>query len=171
MKKAFLLPLLGASLVLWAASPVKAGQASTGSQEYLIKKGVHVPDSVRWECEAAGSAFSVCPELLEAIAWRESRFDPAATNGRNVGLMQMHRTLHADRLAAYGMDEFDVHAQVWAAAGLLSDLASKYAIDGEEADAAVIVAAYHGEGNLTGESGYVTEVLEVSSALERVHGK
>jgi hypothetical protein len=87
--------------------------------------------------------------------------------------MEMHRAIHADRLAAYGTDVFDPHASIWAAADLIADLGEEYSIEGEPADAAVILAAYHGEDNLYKEtpSRYVRSVLEVAERLERAHGK
>jgi len=147
----------------------------TRAEATLAELGVNVPDNIRYECEAAGSAFQVCPELLEAIAWKESRFNVNATasNGKNIGIMQIHKGVHADRLAVYGMDNYDIHAQVWAAAGLIRDLADKYSVEGEPADAGTIIAAYHGENNPMKEttSAYTDAVLEVSAALERAHGK
>lgn len=35
-----------------------------------------VPENIKKYCEEIGAEFDICPELLEAIAWHESRFIP-----------------------------------------------------------------------------------------------
>lgn len=159
--------------VVYDITPIMSADEAAEASAWLVERGVNVPESIEWECEAAGAVKHVSPEMLEAIAWVESRYQPDAQSGSYVGLMQMHRTIHADRLAMYGTDVFDPHASIWAAADLIADLGEEYSIDGEPADAAVILAAYHGEDNLYKEtpSRYVRSVLEVAEHLERAHGK
>ena len=159
--------------VVYDIEPIMQADEAAEASAWLAEHGVNVPESIAFECEAAGAVKHVSPEMLEAIAWVESRYKADAQSGSYVGLMQMHRTIHADRLAAYGTDVFDPHASIWAAADLIADLGEEYAVDGEPADAAVILAAYHGEDNLYKEtpSRYVRSVLEVAERLERAHGK
>lgn len=143
------------------------------AQMWLRQNKISVPDSILWECEAAGAAFNVCPELLEALAWKESRYQETAKNGNCIGIMQMNKAVHADRLSWYGNDPYDVHAQIWAAASLLKDLSEDMSVEGEPADAGAIIAAYHGENNPQKEklSTYTDVVLTVAEKLERAHGK
>lgn len=143
------------------------------AQKWLSERGISVPDDIRLECESAGIRYGVCPELLMALAWKESRFTPTVKNGSCVGLMQINITSHSKKLAVYGMDNYSIHAQIYTAAELIADLAQSYAIEGEEADAGTILAAYHGENHPAERlpSAYTEEVLQVSSALERAHGK
>lgn len=141
------------------------------AQTWLLNKGVIVPEDIRWECEAAGNHFSICPELLEAIAWKESRFTPDAQNGAYVGIMQMHKTTHAERLSWYGNDPYDLHASIWAAASLIHDLSEDNAEAEEPLDVAVVIGMYHGEDDPYTLSGYTRSILEVSAQLERAHGK
>lgn len=141
------------------------------AQAWLNAKGVVVPEDVRAECEAAGAFYNLCPELLEAVAWKESRFTPTAKNGSFVGMMQMHRGIHKDRIEQFGLDAFDTHASIWAAASLLHDLSEKYAAEGEPIDVAVVIALYHGEDDAYTLSGYTKSILQVSEYLERAHGK
>lgn len=145
----------------------------TQAEATLAELGVSVPDNIRYECEAAGAAFNVCPELLEALAWKESRYQETAENGNCIGIMQMNKAVHADRLSWYGTDPYNVHAQIWAAASLLKDLSEDMSVEGEPADAGAIIAAYHGENNPQKEklSTYTDVVLTVSEKLERAHGK
>jgi len=143
------------------------------AQAYLNEKGVNVPDDIRSECEAAGRMFDVSPELLEALAWKESRFVRTAENGVCKGIMQINTNCHAERLSVYGMDILSIHSQIYTAASLLSELAVDLGREGEPADAGAIIAAYHGENNPYKEtpSNYTETVLRVSAALERAHGK
>jgi len=159
--------------VVYDIEPVMQADEAAEASAWLMEHGVNVPESIAFECEAAGAVKHVSPEMLEAIAWVESRYKADAQSGSYVGLMQMHKGIHGDRLAVYGTDVFDPHANIWAAADLIADLGEEYSIDGEPADAAVILAAYHGEDNLYKEtpSRYVRSVLEVAERLERAHGK
>lgn len=159
--------------VVYDITPIMSADEAAEASAWLVERGVNVPESIEWECEAAGAVKHVSPEMLEAIAWVESRYQPDAQSGSYVGLMQMHKGIHDDRLAMYGADVFDPHANIWAAADLIADLGEEYSIEGEPADAAVILAAYHGEDNVFKEtpSRYVRSVLEVAERLERAHGK
>lgn len=50
-----------------------------------------VPEDIPYRdyFEQAGEEFNICPEFLEAIAWRESRFKKSAENKGCSGLMQV----------------------------------------------------------------------------------
>ena len=146
-------------------------QARMAADAFLTEKGVNVPEAVHFECEAAGRAFDVCPEILEALAWKESRFTVDARNGSCIGLMQMNEQVHGDRLALYGQDYYSIHSQVWAAASLLRDIALDNSTEGEPADIAYCLAVYHGEDCPESVSRYTETILEIAASLERVHGK
>ena len=138
---------------------------------YLAGKGVNVPENVIMECEAAGANYNICPELLEALCWKESRFTPTAKNGSFVGMTQMHKRIHAERLSWFGNDPFDTHASIWAAASLLHDLSEDSGTE-ETAEIATILGRFHGEKHPEeNTSSYTEEILKISAALERVHGK
>lgn len=156
-----------------AAQDMPEIQAQVRAEAFLAERRVNVPDNILFECEAAGACFGVCPEVLEAIAWKESRFQTDAKRGSCIGIMQMNQHHHGDRLDCYGSDRYDVHSQIWAAASLLHDLSIDLGREGEPADAGAIIAAYHGENNPYKEtpSNYTETVLRVSAALERAHGK
>lgn len=123
--------------------------------------------------ERIGAEYNICPELLQAVAWKESRFDPLAANGDCTGLMQVDRRWHRDRMEKLGVtDLYDPEGNMLVAADYLAELFSEYG----EVD--VVLMFYSGNSRATeysrgtGEmSDYVWEVLEESMALEREHGK
>lgn len=123
--------------------------------------------------ERIGAEYNICPELLQAIAWKESRYDPLAVNGRCTGLMQVDSRWHRDRMERLGVSSlYDPEGNMLVATDYLAELFAEY----EEAAAVLMfysgdsrAAAYsQGAGEM---SDYVREVLEESMALEREHGK
>ena len=68
--------------------------------EDVRSPGIEVPEYIIRITEEVGQAYSISPELLQAIAWRESRFDPDAVNaaGTCFGLMQVSTKWHGHRL-------------------------------------------------------------------------
>lgn len=123
--------------------------------------------------EDAGKQYNICPELLQAIAWRESKYDPRASNGGCEGLMQVSLRWHKGRMERLGVTSlYDPADNMLVAADYLAELFAGYG----EAD--VVLMYYSGNSRAdeysrgTGEmSAYVEEVLEESAALERSHGK
>ena len=67
-----------------------------------------IPTEIREYCEHIGYEFDICPEILEALAYRESRFYPDVTNGNHYGLMQVNVVTHKDRIEKYGWDAADM---------------------------------------------------------------
>lgn len=49
----------------------------------------NIPDNVEAAARAAGAAYDLSPELLEAVAFHESRYSLDAVNGDCIGLMQI----------------------------------------------------------------------------------
>lgn len=127
---------------------------------------VNVPQDIELYCEKAGAEFNVCPELLEAIAWRESRFCEDAENQGCSGLMQISVKWHKNRMVDLGVkDIYDAEGNIRVGANYLQELLSKY-----DGDVDLALKEYNGDTS-KGVSNYVVEILEVSAALERVHGK
>lgn len=123
--------------------------------------------------EAAGDAYGICPEFLQAIAWQESRWQPDASAGGCEGLMQVAACWHGDRMARLGVtDLYDPEGNMLVAADYLSELFGRWE------DPAMVLMVYNGDSSAqhyweTGEgiSDYAVEVLEMSEKLEREHGK
>ena len=60
--------LLAAALMAAPQMEVRASEALTDQQ-------------IRELTETAGAEYNICPELLQAIAWRESNYIPDVDNG------------------------------------------------------------------------------------------
>jgi soluble lytic murein transglycosylase-like protein len=127
------------------------------------------PDWLVEMSEEIGQEYGVCPELLQAIAFRESTYNPLADNGSCIGLMQISKQWHQDRMDRLGVtDLHDARGNMLVAADYLSELFEKYG------DIATVLMVYHGEKNATTKttvSSYASSIMEMSEELEREHGK
>ena len=115
---------------------------------------------------------NICPELVQAIIERESRWNPEAVNGDCIGLMQISEQWHKDRMRALGItnlkDPFD---NIAVGVDYLRELFERYE------DPGMVLMVYNGDsraknlqatGNL---SEYADWILTRSAELERQHGK
>lgn len=132
------------------------------------------PIEIQIACDKYGAEYDICPELLEAICWQESRFDESIVDGTGscFGLMQIKKELHKGRMKDLGVTDLgDIDSNIHVGADYLSELFDEYE------DAGIVLGVYHGESNAVarGQSGklsyYVTSILENSERLERLHGK
>ena len=141
-------------------------QIITEAQDVLDIYGVVVPEDIQIYCERAGAEFDICPEFLEAICWRESRFNPSAENEGCSGLMQISTKWHQQRMVDLEVkDIYDGEGNIRVGASYLAELFEKY-----EGDVDEVLKEYNGDST-KGVSAYAIEVMEISEALERVHGK
>lgn len=133
-----------------------------------------IPEDLRPIFEEVGKEFGICPELLEAMAYRESRFKPEATNGNYVGLMQVNVKIHSERMKKYNItDMTDPKNNITVAADYLLELYETY---GDENP--IVLGIYSGNWKSVSrykETGYmcpyVRETLERSAQYERLHKK
>lgn len=145
----------------------------------LITMAVHakelaeVPEEVIAISEELGAQYNICPELLQSIGFCESGYRADAVNGDCIGIMQISEKWHKDRMKRLGVTNlFDIRQNMTVAADYLAELAEKYE------DVAVALMVYNGDsganevlsgtGNI---SRYAEKVLELSAALEELHGK
>lgn len=136
------------------------------AEQTLEEYGVEVPADIQIFCEQAQEESNVCAELLEAIAWRESRYIPYAENSGCSGLMQVSVRWHKDRMERLGVkDIYDAQGNIRVAADYLHELFGIY-----DGDLYKVLMAYNGDTS-KGVSNYAKEIAEISEALERVHGK
>lgn len=160
------------SVVLFFALPSSAQANSLSTIPTEEETGV--PIEIYQEAEIIGNEFNICPELLLAIAERESDFQADATNGSCKGLMQVSIGCHKQRFINAGWspeDWADSYKNMYVAGEYLHELFEEYE------DVATVLAIYHGERNAVQKtrngklSGYVLDILSRSEELERVHGK
>lgn len=135
-----------------------------------------IPEEIRNYCEEIGEMFDICPELLESMAYQESRFIPTVRNGKHYGLMQVNVKIHADRIERYGYtaeEMFETYPNILVAADYLAELYQTY---GDENP--IILSIYSGSWKAVSKykefgimTPYVEEVLTRSAEYERLHGK
>lgn len=169
MKRVIVGILLG---VVILSQPI---QVKANALSYIPSQEVDgIPTEITQYAEIIGNEFNICPELLEAIAFYESSYDPKVTNGNCKGLMQVNPTVHKLRFEEAGWSTSDwdnAYINMYIAADYLSELFEKYE------DAGIVLGIYHGESDAIekGKSGrlssYTKKILKRSEELERAHGK
>lgn len=130
------------------------------------------PIEVQEACQKWGKFYDICPELLQAICWHESRYFLDVDNGTCRGIMQINEPVHAERMEKLGVtDLYDLDSNIHVGADYLAELFADYP------DAGTVLGLYHGEKNAVskGKTGnyskYTKSILEKSYELERIHGK
>lgn len=146
-------------------SPVKVQPTAAGIDP-------DIPDEVEEACTKYGDMYDICPELLEAICYHESRYISDVQNGTCKGLMQINTPYHKDRMKRLEVsDIYDIDSNIHVGADYLAELFDTYK------DVAVVLGYYHGESNVESKvnsgklSSYTKAILEKSESLERAHGK
>lgn len=165
MKRWKLLTVFG--IVLWG---VLFGASKVHAEEV-----VEIPEEIQFWCEYYGEQYGICPEVLEAMAWTESRCIPSAQSPdhKYKGLMQINVPSHIDRMERLGVKNiFGVLENLKVGTDFLSELLE------EEHDIAPALARFNGQSASNVEKarngeyeGYVKEVLEIAEELERRKGK
>ena len=123
--------------------------------------------------EEIGQQYNICPELLQAIAERESSLRIYATNGTCKGLMQIREKWHRDRMERLGVTNiYDGYSNILLAADYLAELAQ------ENGDLYYVLMRYNMKKSTADklyEAGeytdYAVEIAERAAELERLHGK
>ena len=153
------------------------------AQEALAELGVEIPTEIIEITEIIGQKYEICPELLQAIIWQESRCIASVKNAACSGLMQINvsqafnkkhiKKMAADKDLTYSEAIFDAEINIEAGAQLL-----RYLFDNFGDDPAEILMRYNGDstnpkryksgGDM---SSYAQDTLEISELLERAHGK
>lgn len=153
--------LTAAGLILWG---VLMGASRVHAEEIIIT------DEVKFWTEKYGEQYGICPEIIQAMCWTESRCNPTAQSPDKAckGLMQIKPSCHQERMERLGVRNiFGVWENLKTGTDYLAELAS------EEEDIAVALARYNGqstekiEKTRNGEySGYVKKVLDLAEELE-----
>jgi len=123
-----------------------------------------IPDEVEIAAYKWGEYYGICPEVLEAIAYFESRYDASvdSKSGTYLGLMQISKKWHSARMEKLGVtDMHDADQNMMVAADYLAELIEK---TGSIEDA---LKRYSGSSTYK----YSNKVLNKSMKLEEKHGK
>ncbi len=174
-KKVLAIFVLGGILVGFLFQPIHS--LACDGYDSAIQHDDGIPDDIRIYCEQVGAEFGICPELLEAMAYNESRFVPTVKNGNYYGLMQVDVQIHEQRLIKYGLtveDMYDPYNNLTVAADYLKELFDTYGDDDP-----LILCFYCGVSskkvNTYKEYGFmpslVENILDRSAYYERLHGK
>lgn len=166
---------IGGAILLMVLSMAPSVTAQANSMSYIpTEEETGVPEEIYQYAEVIGDEFNICPELLMALAERESCFQADAENGPCKGLLQVNATTHKQRFidAGWSSNEWsDAYKNMYVGADYLHDLFEQYE------DVGIVLGVYHGERNAVqkGQSGnlsrYVTKILERSAELERIANK
>ena len=167
--------VIGGVILLMVLSMAPSVTAQANSLSYIpTEEQTGIPTEIYQNAEIIGHEFNICPELLLAIAERESRFTADATNGPCKGLMQLNTSCHKARFEEMGWSTSDwdnAYISMYVAADYLSDLFEQYE------DVGIVLGVYHGESNAVGRgksgnlSSYTKKILERSEEMERLAGK
>lgn len=149
--------------------------ANANSLSYIPPQEVTgIPQDIYETANIIGAELNICPELLLAIAERESTFRPDAVNGSCKGLMQVSVNLHKDRFEKMGWSSTEWsngYKNMYVAADYLAELFEEYE------DVGIVLGVYHGESEAVARgmkgqlSPYVNEILTRSEELERINNK
>lgn len=122
--------------------------------------------------EQMAQMYPICPELLQAMIFYESSNQPGARNGSCIGYMQVNPRWHRERMDKLGVsDLYDGYSNILTGTDYLMELIGEYN------DVATALMVYHGERNAEQAAGegvisdYAGRILNLSSKLERLHGK
>lgn len=97
-----------------------------------IVDGYITEDSLRSICVYVGDMYDISPELLQAVAWAESRYKVRATSHCNAkGICQIMKKWHKDRMKRLAVNDlYDPYGSVLLCADILDELSrGKYGND------------------------------------------
>lgn len=134
---------------------------------------IRVPEDVRQISCDLGGRYNICPELIQAVCFKESSFRPDAENDGCIGMMQVSPVWHKERMKRLGMTNlYDARENMTVAVNYLAELSQKYE------DIGIALMIYNGDSNaeavLDGRAGlseYADSVLKISAEFERENGK
>ena len=142
----------------------------------IITEDDGIPDDLREIFEKVAAEYDICPELMEAMAYRESRFIPTVREGNCYGIMQVNVKVHKERIEKYDFtaeDMFDAEKCIIVSADYLKELFNTYGDDDP-----IVLGAYSGNWKAIARYKetsmlfpYADDVLKRSRRYEELHGK
>ena len=68
-------------------------------------ESIVIPQEVQESCEHWGEEYEICPELLEAMCWHETRCRANLENGGCIGITQINPKYHKESMNLLGIDD------------------------------------------------------------------
>lgn len=120
-------------------------------------------DAVRRELSTAADAYALDPKLIEAVAWRESRFRPEARSDKGaIGVMQLMPGTARD----LGVDPFDPAQNIRGGAMYLRRMLSEFG-----GDVRLALAAYNAGPAAVRKHGGVPPYAETQAYVSSILGR
>lgn len=117
---------------------------------------------IRALCEAASGWNGMDPCILQAIAFKESRYCPDAKNGPYIGLMQINQNLFKERAESLGIDDMWVpYNNILIASDYLSELMEDYPTE----KAIVVYARGEAGSNGINSTAYSRSVIALANEI------
>lgn len=121
------------------------------------------PDAVRRELSSAADAYALDRSLVEAVAWRESRFRPAARSSKGaIGVMQLMPETARD----LGVDPFDPAQNIRGGALYLRRMLTTFG-----GDVRLALAAYNAGPGAVRKHGGVPPYAETQAYVTSILGR
>ena len=135
------------------------------------KEQVNIPNEIRESCEKWGKEYEICPEVLEAMCWQETRCRPELDNGSCYGITQINPKFHRATMDKLGIDDlYDYDQNIHVCAYTIR----QYANDTEDLYCVLMMwncgsskgKRLYEQGKFTS---YAKQVSEISHDLEMQH--
>lgn len=135
------------------------------------KEEVIIPIEIQESCEKWGKEYEICPELLEAICWQETRCRPELDNENCYGITQINPKYFKKIMDSLGVDDlYDYDQNIHVCAYTIRQYAD------EEEDLYCVLMMWNSgssRGKTLFEQGkytsYAKEVTETAHELEIKH--
>ena len=142
-------------------------------KETKVNEQIVIPQEVIESCEHWGDEYDICPEVLEAMCWHETRCRPELENAGCKGITQINPAYHKAAMEKLGIDDlFNYDQNIHLCAYTIRQYAD------EEEDLYYVLMCWNSgstKGKRLFEEGkftkYAIEVSNESWTLERQHGK
>lgn len=129
-------------------------------------------DDIYSMCVDICEPYDICPELVQAIIWRESRYAKDAVNGNCKGLMQINQCCHMERMERLGVTDLNnPYDNIRVGVDYLAELYREYE------ETSYVLDIYSGKADAENifksgrMSAYSRSITQLAEELEVEHGK
>lgn len=127
------------------AALLAAAVLSTAAGMAVQAAPARVPEGITQHSVELGARYGICPELIQAVCFKESSFNAGAENGGCIGIMQANPDWHRDRMERLGVtDLYDAGGNMLVGIDYLYELLQQYE------DISVALMKYNGDSRAEG---------------------